>query len=441
MKNSKKNLKKIISSLKSICIIALAGLAVYQISQLWFVNLTNRNFFLYLEARFPPAVPDGRSAWAQPFRIVYGAGDGRFNIRYSDIETSDAWEFGANTIEAIFHDGHFVGTVEIANPAGRFRIQSRPVFIYEYAFSIDAETFAMSMGRRNGTALTNHGVMHFNSIAVQPSTTTDTNVRVFFMDGINAWEFSIAPGGRNHPIENFTVYIPPIKAEDKHFVAVGNDFAPRAEVGFNYYSIESHNPHLAAHGDPTFSSIRAQIGVFFSNPATMNQFSGVDGVYTFTGQNTTVRYLPFDVLEYRSYRSAGRTAPGNLLSDFSAALAFINADPNVINETFLMDYDVAGTAHVFYFGLTVGDFPLWLEYSWYTGPNCREPLTAPIEVTVDHGRVVHYRRLAHYFHIDELSWFDMETLDIEEAFALGFPIVRGQETSLQPFIAPQGETY
>jgi len=429
----KENLQRLVATAKSVCIIALAVFAVYQITQLWFVNLTNRNFFPYLEARFPPAVPDGRSAWALPYRIVTGAGNGRFSIRYSGVATSAAWEYGENAMDAILRSGSFAGVHERVTAAGRGRIQERPVFIYEYAFEMCAETFAMALGRRNGAALTSHGVERFNSIAVQPPFGDDSFLRVFFMDSAHAWEFTLAPGTRRHPEEDFEFSMPHISDREKHFVAVGNSFAPRAPNGFLYWQVEAHNPHLTPEGWHHWSTVRPPIEVFFSNPATINETTGVDGIFTFTSRHTTVFYLPFDVLEYTSYRTIGRTASGDLLSDFSAAMAFIEADHNVENEIFLMNYEASGRVHIFRFGYVIDNFPLKLTDSWRTGPNCLDALSAPIEVVVDHGRVVRYRRLAYSFRPGGMAWFNPEALNIEEPFTLGFRISREPSIELEVF--------
>ncbi|MDR0271828.1 MAG: hypothetical protein LBI27_00725, partial [Clostridiales bacterium] len=119
---------KIIAYVKSFLIIALAGLAVYQVSELWLVGLTNRSFFLYLQARFSGSAPELQSAFARPYRIVSGAGDGLFEIRYSGIADSDEWDFGETALRAILQSGVFVGMSETE------KVLARPVLIYEYAF-------------------------------------------------------------------------------------------------------------------------------------------------------------------------------------------------------------------------------------------------------------------------------------------------------------------
>ncbi|MCL1877392.1 MAG: hypothetical protein FWF80_00895, partial [Defluviitaleaceae bacterium] len=77
---------KFFTTMKSFIIIGLAALAVYQVSRLWLVELMDGNFFFYLQARFPQAVPDGQSSFTRPYRIVSGGGSERlFGIRYSGI--------------------------------------------------------------------------------------------------------------------------------------------------------------------------------------------------------------------------------------------------------------------------------------------------------------------------------------------------------------------
>jgi len=98
---------KIIPTIKSILIIALAILAIYQVGQLWLVNLTNRNFVLYLQSMFAPSAPDGHRAFAQPYRIISGDGNGIFEIKYSGIAESEEWIFGEEKINEILRNGEF----------------------------------------------------------------------------------------------------------------------------------------------------------------------------------------------------------------------------------------------------------------------------------------------------------------------------------------------
>jgi hypothetical protein len=133
-----------------------------------------------------------------------------------------------------------------------------------------------------------------------------------------------------------------------------------------------------------------------------------------------VRYLENAVLEYTSYRTIGRMASENFMSGFSAALDFVNNDPNVINEIYLRNHDTRGRAHVFWFNYVIDNRPVIFTEEWYTGARCNDPLLAPVEIIVDHGRVVRYRRIAYTFSAGGLAWKDLPYTN--EPFTLGFPI-------------------
>jgi hypothetical protein len=417
---------------KSVLIVALAGLVIYQVSQLWFVDLTNRHFFPYLQARFPTAVPDGQNAFARPFRVIGGAGDGLFSVRLNGIETSLEWAFGENALDAVLQSGTFVGKSEIDAE----RVLGDTVFVFEYAFEMCVGNFSEAMGRRNSTVL--EGVERFVSVAVQPPREGEPTLRAFFMRENYMWEFSLQLGTRRHAEEDFLAVPPSILPTMKHFIFVEDgpgalNFIPIApRGGFAYAPLIAENPFRDAHGQLTLS-MRSQLESFFSNPATIIPSVSRDNIYTFSDRNTVVRYLENHVLEYSSYRTLARTTP-DLLDDFSAALAFVQDDELVINEIYLRNYEQRdGREHVFWFGYVINNQPLILTREWFTGANCTDPLFAPIVVVVENGRVVRYRRIVYTFRSEALVWKSTTLFPVDRYFSLGFPIGTGTNIELEVF--------
>jgi hypothetical protein len=135
------------------------------------------------------------------------------------------------------------------------------------------------------------------------------------------------------------------------------------------------------------------VETFFFNPAMINHGLGADDIFTFTGPNIVVRYTPQDILEYARYTVIDRSAAPNLITDFTAAYAFINADLHLMNEWYLDGYEAADGQHTFRFGYIVGGLPLPPSAGWPGLPELRHP----VEITVDHGTVVRYRKLVYHF--------------------------------------------
>ena len=435
---------------KTLAIFALAALSIYMTSRLWLVDFTNRHFFLYIEARFAPRPPDGHDAFVRPFRMAYGVGDGYFRLIHGGI-TNDGriaesyeWTYGHAAIGAVLRSGNFIGVNDASFDEIAEILQS-PAMIFEYNFPINGDTFAEAFSGRTGAGFANQDIETFYAIVILPPLESDSRLRAFFIgdtpSGGRIWEFALSPGGRRDSSLDFVQDIRTVNPETQHFTLSKNcpqgrvfAFLPQAPRGFVFHPIQVTNPYENAFGALHLASVRARIESFFPNPATITEFPRHhDGVYTFSNQNTAVRYLVGDILEYTSFRPIGRTAGSGFIQDFSAAIAFIEADAYVANEIFLAEYEVRGREHVFWFNYTIGNFPLTLENPWPTGPDCIDPLPYPIEVVVDHGRVVRYRRITYNFHEDfgRSYWMDLSPYQTLEFFELGFYISAAPSLYLQ----------
>lgn len=404
--------------MKSFIIIGLAALAVYQVSRLWLVELMDGNFFFYLQARFPQAVPDGQSSFTRPYRIVSGGGSERlFGIRYSGIGGSEEWIYGENAIRAILQSGSFDGETEFSS------ILEPPILIYEYAFDMCAETFARALGRRNADLLTDAGIETFRAIAIRPPDPQTPLLTAYFISDTRAWRFTM-PLSVPRQTDEFAFQVRSANPAVLHFIATPDGFLPQIPPGgFIYNRVATENPFRDPQGLFRITHIRRQVEPFFDNPSVI--IPSAREVYTFTTRNTMIRYLENAVLEYTSFRTFGRTAQGNFMDDFSAALAFIASDPHVTNEVFLQNHEPRGRGHIFYFNYVIDNRPLVLTEEWSTGANCTAPLLSPIEITVEYGRVTRYRRLAYTFTIAEPARINPDVPD--GFFSLGFPISSADE--------------
>ena len=394
---------------KSFLILALIALAIYQTNRLWFVNLPNSNFFTYISARFVPSVPERSREFVRPMRVVSGAGDGRFNVIYGGLMYEIPRVYFDTVITELFANGRLLSVADTDYQ----RILSRPVLVYEYAFTMPGGVFPLGFEQRTGAFLTGRGITGFNSVAIWPAF-EGQGVRVFFMGDARTWEFAL-DGAR----EGFEFPVPPVSSTFKHFVSAaleGYEFLPPSsfvarsgEINFAYIPLIVTNPYRP-HIGSGWQDVSPRVTHFFDNPATMNSRVAGDGVWTYSNIHTVVRYFDTDVLEYANFRPPRRqNITTTFLDDFSAAWAFIDSDPHVIheNEVFLTGFEARGAGYVFWFGYIVADFPVLMPDNWeVSSPD--DILPAPIEVVVEQGRVVRYRRLAHNFRTDTThGWLEL----------------------------------
>ncbi|MCL2285565.1 MAG: hypothetical protein FWC32_04280 [Firmicutes bacterium] len=403
---------------KSLAILGLAALSVFLTVQLWLVSIPNYSFFPYLAARFTSAAPDGASDFVRPFRIVSGMGDGYFDIMYNGIGDSDFWEYGELVITTILQSGHFISHME----TDMSHIVNQPLLIYQYAFNMDSTVFAEALGQR-GATLTDVGIPNFTAVAVAPPQIPNSPIVAYFIREDYTWQFALVPTGRRLPEIFDGIDITP-QHPYRRFAATDDAlvFVPRFHENFEYHPVLTANPYENHPNSLSLAFIRRQVEHFFDNPATISHGMGTGGIFTFNNRNTSVRYLPTHILDYSSFRTMGRT-PTNIISDFSAALAFINSDTNVTNEFFLAGYGGRGRGNVFLFDYVIENFPIVFAESRHTGPECNIPLQHAIEVTVERGRVVRYRKIAHTFHVD--TSYTNRLMPAEAERCLGFVIWPG----------------
>ncbi|MCL2378468.1 MAG: hypothetical protein FWC77_04995 [Defluviitaleaceae bacterium] len=394
---------------KSFLILALVALALYQAGRLWFIHLANRNFFEYVSARFVPSVPERGWEFVRPMRVVSGSGDGVFAMRYDGLMDVPFRTYFDTVMTEMFANGRFVSEAE----TDYRRVLSRPVLIYEYAFYMPGDVFPLGFNQRTTGFLTGRGVLEFNSVAIWPWV-DGQDARVFFINNDRTWEFVLDAAREQlvfpiHPVPSSSIHFVSSILEGYEFLPPGSFVARSGDIGFSYFPVIVTNPYRP-HIGGSLEHIRNQVSHFFDNPATINHRVAGDGVWTVSNIHTVVRYFGTDVLEYSSFRPRRRNITTSFLDDFSAAWAFILNDPHVIdeNEVFLTGFEARGTGYVFWFGYIIDNFPILMPDNWEVS-SPEDILPAPIEVVVEQGRVVQYRRLAHNFRLSDVhSWLDLD---------------------------------
>ena len=374
-----------LSRLKSILILFLAALAVYQTGLLWFVNITNRNFLLnYFPFLHQATIPEGADRLIIPWRIIAIQADGTINAQYNSLAGSET--YGHRVLSQLLQNGRFIAANY--NPSSYFPY---PAYIYEYAFPMDAEWFTKGFGQRSNV-LTRTGLSPFRQVIIQPPAPdgpaapdrpADANdyAHVFFLcENGYVYEFAVAPP------DGMDTY--------RHTVSLQGPYYTLGPGGFTRKSLPPEimhtNPYADDHGFFSMDFIQVQVSGFFSNPAAIRTTPRED-VWVYRDVNTVVRYYVTNILEYVSYRAIDRTMPSSFVDDFAAAVLFVERDTLVNNEIYLADFRELDGRHIFYFNYVIGNMPL--PAGWH------DNLPYPIVVTVDHSTVVRYLKLAYNFHV------------------------------------------
>ena len=383
-----------LSRAKAVIILLLAALTIYQTGVLWFVNITNRNFLLnYFPFMQQAIIPEGLERLVTPWRIITVHGDGRFSVQYNGLVQSNFERYSDIVLSHLLQRGRFISVGQLDYET----LLAEPAYIYEYAFPMEAEWFTLGFGQRGGL-LTAQGMAPFRQVIIRPPAYGDINAHVFFLcENGYAYEFTVAPLGEGDGRDTFDHAVSP-EASGAYYIFVdlpgGGGFIRHGE--FAFYGVRVTNPYADIHGGLSLNFVQGQVAGFFSNPAVIRPIPGED-VWVYRDVNTVVRYYGTNVLEYISYRAIDRSGISSFVNDYAAAIHFLERDHLVINEAYLADFREEYGQRIFYFNYVIGDIPLIMPQNWPRGSQ----LSHPVIITVDHGIVVRYRKLAYNFHIDE----------------------------------------
>lgn len=184
-----------------------------------------------------------------------------------------------------------------------------------------------------------------------------------------------------------------------------NDFLFIPQLNLREYSpVNAFNPLVSENG-VLIDDLEKNIDVFFDNPA-IKWSSNINNVYTYSDENTVVKYYTTGVLEYINYRNIASRDDVNFYNAYLKAVNFIERDSNIVNEVFLKKYEKTDNTFKFYFDYKINDFPVELseEIKQQTG------IDAIIEISVNASGVTAYKKYAYnYVPSDN----EIETLKID----------------------------
>jgi hypothetical protein len=436
------------SQAKNCVIVVLAVLAIYLTSQLWFENFSNHNFFYLLFAsRAVPANAEEIISFARPYRLIIGYGDDTFAIQYNGLQSESL----IKNCDRVIADVLKQGEVDEQNIENYEKILTRPVYIYEYAFTMPSNLFASAFGQKGGTLVNRTAA--FSRIALVPALSPNEKTTLFFLQE-NGEVACVLQSGAS--------LTPPTKIKPDSFVyesaALGgydaltpNLFVMKFPQGaLEYPAIRVTNPYQGK--ELLMGDVEKNVDSLFTNPTAKLSFTDQDNVYTFIDDNTVVKYYDNDVLDYANYRTSSTDA--TFLQNFAAAVGFIQADKHIVNEYYLAGYETQDKRTTFYFDLIINDLPLLLPDNY---KNTKAPLSHALEITVEEEHVAHYRKLVYNFlpdsatktaarnlHMTLQSVADYGNELIENQFSdvkLGYKIDRNKQAYLYWVLRLGGGTY
>ncbi len=369
--------------LKNIFIAFLVILAVYQTNKLWFEDFSSHNFFEDVLS-FGKIQGSAESIEHETEYIGINNGNNKYILTY-ELNSVKQIKVTLNKAvkAAVDKNSRQIFGLEKLN-----EIMGGRNIIIKYAFKADERFFSQVYGENIISG-------EYDSIIVGED---DEGITVTFL---NSQELE----GITYLLKNYAgakdiaKIIDSVKSSNNvlyyvsslqngYDVFAGNELIPTWSGEAYYYNITKQNP-VEDKGELVSARLDSYVSRYFDNPVL--KWSSMEGeTYIFSDENTVVKYYPTGVLEYNGYYGESKEKTGDTGSFLAAAESFLNSDSNLKNEYYLKgcSNDVKGMT--FYFDYKINNYKLELSDTVKKNTG----LKSFIEVTVDGGRVVGYKRYA-----------------------------------------------
>lgn len=399
-----------ISILKNILILSLSLLSIHLSGRLWFEDISGRNFFYFFAAgnsnRIITAQVREEARQTLFFRTIVGFGNDTFHVNYRRNSAE------SNLMNSIVHTALHEGIHVNSQPIDWLALLSGRTLIYEYRVAIPADTIVAMYYDGNNQSFVNR-VNYTNMIIAVPSSRTSGTVQVYFINTSDnmSHQYTFSSQALTSSIDNL---IDEMRATEQSLFYISsaqngfnifgsNLFIPQwINNDYSYNTISFSNPFGQ---NPSIESIEPIINRFFENPTLRTipypriyiDEHGVSHVkeYIFSSDTTVIKLYPNLVLEYSNFQRSSRVHL-SFADAYAHAMRFLARDETLVNDIFLVRYEVADSGYTFFFDYIVNNFPILLPASFRANTG----LSHAIQLTVQNNIVTSYRRFMASFNVN-----------------------------------------
>jgi len=388
MQPSPSRLPNAVKWFKSLLILCLAVLCVFQAGLLWFGGAPRLDLMAILQINRPPdGFEEAMMLLARPRRMLLSYGGNVFFARYSLVQESEEFAKARAVIYDLLLEDESPLVVTSEEPHWRRYLEqavSGTALVLDYGFSLPSGAFTAAFSSES-TAISSQ-IESFDMVIFAPGEEAPT--RVIFVDNFSpvqrAVEFVSNARLEYMDVANRhnIVYIATLLADiDTERLT----FFPMSLGGGIYYTTIRQEDHISA----TEGNIRDTMLPFFDNPAIVRSEVSHDSHIFKENTYSTASFRQGHYIDFRSWRTRGGRTVDSLQAAFAEAMIFMAArDTMLENEVYLHWFSYENGVYRLYFNYIYDNIPVILAEP------LREELgmDAFIEITFENGRLSHYKR-------------------------------------------------
>lgn len=392
------------NKLSDLAIFVLVVAAVFQTGKLWLGNTESHNFFYSLYSGIGKEVDETNknNLVIEPEKTVVGYGNRKFNMLYTDNESNSITKLSESVIKDVFLNGEFVSVSKIN---WEDYIDGKAV-VLKYSFNISAREYMSGYGVNNKGFLEN--VAGINYVVVVPGSGSSDVTRCYFIDNSTSEACMFTLSGVDSPfllynaIQNMQYsdkdaieYISTVQSGMNIFESI---YVPQWLDGeYMYNTVKVINSFEDERGNIDREKLGACANGFFANYVSGEDASNVNDMYTFSNNNTIVKYYENGVLEYYNYDIGTTNTEQSISSAYTISKEFIKKDSFIKNDIYLSSVDKRNEGLVLCYDYALNDIPIRFSKTFSEEIGMEHA----IEVVVSNDNVKRYKRYIASFEPDE----------------------------------------
>lgn len=387
------------SKVKTFLLFVLIIISCFQTGELWFGNLSSRNFFYNLWAKNRSSIVKYSAepiAFLQPTRIIINLGfeGGVYNVlNRSSEEFKLAQDELGDILAQAFFEGQFLKEESI----DWRKMLSQKSILYTFTDPIPVSGIA---GIENSLA---SYIPEFNQILVIPDKNINQEINCYFINEKTNKVYIVAikqdklsmynlinsvsenPTGM---IYNSTKQIRMNQVENNVFLPIFNEFPTYQLIGVKNSFINE--------GKINEEKLDKMVNPLFINPTLKRMQKISDGTVFYIEGNVMVKYFPNGVMEYTNQTSSTSSVKTTFIESYQIAKEFLDEHQKVFNNysslesyIYLSKKKETDKGWEFYFDFIINDMPFIFsqEISEEIGMN------HAIKIVVENKKIKQYKRL------------------------------------------------
>ncbi len=389
---------KYIGKIQNILIIILCISATYELSHLWFINLSNGHS-IYSKQEKSVVQEEYKQDFVSPMRILNGTSYNTFDVLYE----GDVYDSITQTYFEILRLGSDKANfMDVGNDIDKI-LDNRNLVIFEYPYYIDSGMLQEAIG----TTKNNYNkIENFDKVCIVVSDGlfniyfVDTNKSIYYYYTLNDTELVAEFNNEALAMESDVSYSyhKVSNHSETDYELVANVTEP-----FAYNYVIRSNPFTTIYGDTPRNLVESKVDRYFKNISYM-EFSPSETAYVFSDTDTVVKYYNSGILEYSYYNIIATAYEYSIVEDYAIAIDFIEDDEDIINDYYLNDYYRNNFETVFEFSYVVNNYPVMFETD--------EGFTdTAFSVTVKNNTVTNFKKYVYNFEVSDSTTIVNKSLD------------------------------